>query len=86
MQFTTCGKCPARIFFAETRNGRRNPIDADPAPRGNIKITERGDAMPYAETLSPIEALAVQSTPGAVLYMSHFVTCPKADTFRRKGS
>lgn len=85
MDIRTCSKCPAEIFFGETRSGARNPIDAEPADNGNVRITERKFGPPYADALSPIEALAAQNS-GETLYVSHFVTCPEAASFRRKGA
>jgi hypothetical protein len=68
---TTCRSCGAEIIFVVMPSGKRNPLDAHPSEKGNVKI-ENGNGV-----IVP---------PGSEhgLRLSHFSTCPNAKTFRKK--
>lgn len=80
-----CDSCGAEIFFAvNTTTGSRMPIDPEPRADGNViivgnprSITDRLSLT--AEVLGPLEALA---HAGEELYVSHFVTCPDAESWK----
>jgi hypothetical protein len=65
----TCRSCGAAIIWAETVNGKKMPLDADPAERPNGLFRLEGD-----------KAISVSGEP---VYISHFVTCPNAAQHRR---
>lgn len=74
-----CRSCRAEIIWAWTVNGKRIPLDAEPAERpSGIFRLERNDDQPAAP-------LAV-SAAGEPVYISHFVTCPNASQHRRSES
>ena len=76
---SNCNSCGAPIRWAETTNGRRMPVNAEPDPDGNVVLL-------YP---SPGAALAMIVDPGqttlddAPRYLSHFATCPNADQHRK---
>lgn len=83
-----CKSCNAEIRWAVTvKDGKKIPIDADPArEKGNITLQERAGQPPLAVVLdaqgnAPIPSL--QPSPDAPRYLSHFVTCPQAESFRK---
>lgn len=67
-----CKGCNAKIEWHKTAAGKSIPLDPDPVPNGNITF----DAA----------LRVVYAKPGTKpkMYLSHFVTCPKADAFRKK--
>ena len=69
-----CKGCGEMIFFAETRNGRRVPLDPDERRDGNIIL--EGDA-PTAVYLHEGTAYI------GPRYVSHYATCPDGARFRR---
>lgn len=71
-----CGK-PMR-FVRMGASGRLNPLDADPVPEGNIRV-EDGQGLIVSK--ADREAGKYLGVP---LYKSHFATCPKGPTFRKK--
>lgn len=89
---TRCRACRAPILWAETRAGKRMPLDPRPTDQGNILLVDTAlDADLYdckigqAVVLSEPAALAERSTrPDVSLYTSHFATCPSADRFRQR--
>lgn len=71
-----CRSCGASIFWCKTAAGKSMPVDAEPAPEGNIAVGADGSAT----VLGPLERLA---EPGRLLYVSHFATCPQAASHRK---
>lgn len=65
-----CKGCGKTIEWHKTVAGKNIPIDPDPDPKGNIYFRN---------------ARAVYGAPGSQpkMYVAHFVTCPKADQFRK---
>lgn len=69
MNLTVCRSCGAKIFFARTATGRM-PLDA----KGK-----------KAMTISPVgDGQTEHRIVWVDVFESHFVTCPKADTHRKK--
>ena len=68
-----CRSCEAEIIWALTVNGRRIPLDAEPAerPTGLFKLIP-----------GELEPLAV-SAAADLVYISHFATCPNDDEHRK---
>lgn len=69
-----CKGCGANIEWHKTSTGRNIPIDPEPHSRGNLALDARLRMvyMPHG------------SKPR--MWRSHFVTCPKAETFRKQAS
>jgi len=73
-----CRKCPARIRFCKTADGKWMPIDAEPNPDGNLVLDG------HDEDGNPLVRVADLFTAAdAVRYMPHWSTCPVAGEFRR---
>lgn len=73
MKITTCGSCPAKIIWTVTAKGKRMPVDAEPVLNGNIDVLP-GDP-PTSNYLTPFADMKA--------YVSHFVTCPSAQKYRK---
>jgi hypothetical protein len=78
-QTSPCATCQAAVIWAETEAGKRMPVDPEPAAKGNVRLHERPDDVPLAVVLKPADLFGKTG-----LHLSHFVTCPDADTFRRR--
>jgi hypothetical protein len=61
------------------KTGRKNPLDAEPTEKGNVKILD-GDV---AEVVTGDE-LAKMHEEGELLMISHFATCPNRVQHRKK--
>ena len=74
-----CKGCGAEITFIKTKRGKSMPVDEKPVPyyKGDKDkiVTEDGDVISC--DFNGTEFLGFG-------YVSHFVTCPKADKFRRR--
>lgn len=78
MQIDKCKSCGAAIVWAlSSTTGKRMPVDAEPTKQGNVILS--GD--------SPDLSARVQGGPldDGSGHLSHFVTCPQRDQWRRKG-
>jgi hypothetical protein len=74
-----CRSCGAPILWARTEKGKKEPIDLEPNPKGNIILREREGS----------EARAIHGVPDEVWpdeprHTSHFATCPNAAEWRRR--
>lgn len=77
MTLARCRDCNADIRWVETVNGRKMPLDAYPALRGNVILDGHGLAVVMG-------ALDLSNLPADVdRYRSHFATCPKASERRK---
>lgn len=81
-------KCDARVIWCDVSGGNKQMlVDADPVPYrtgqpfGNIKLVDVAAVKPLAVVLKPQQLFGRQGT----LHNSHFVTCPDAERFRKKG-
>lgn len=80
-----CRSCRARIRWVHIAGSITNktmPLDAEPHPHGNIVIRTEGPNAGRAEVLGKATSVEA-SRSGAVLYQSHFATCPNADDHRK---
>ena len=69
MKTTKCKACQKEIVFLGTRSGKTMPVDVDSLPPVDKRsITEN----------IPVEFDAKRG------HISHFATCPEANSFRRK--
>ena len=76
-----CGSCRAPIIWAVTTRGKDMPVNADPAPSGgNIALDLRPGMDPLARVLTVTQQFGRTS-----LYLSHFVDCPQAPRWRKRG-
>lgn len=75
-----CRRCRAPIRFALNRkSGQTLVFNAEPDPdRGNTVLFADGTCEVKAN-----DAAQIARSFGDELYLSHFATCPKAETFRR---
>jgi len=81
VKVTHCRSCGDRIIWAVTTKGKRIPLDADPVADGNIVI--------IGMTLHRDPLVSVGLTHGDVpagekSYVTHFVTCKDADSWRKR--
>jgi hypothetical protein len=74
-----CKSCGADIRWVRTTLGKWMPLDAEPVLEGNIVLTLDGALTLSARQLALARALE------QLLYRSHFVTCPNAETHRSRG-
>jgi hypothetical protein len=79
---TVCKRCKQPILWALTANGRPMPLDAEPDPKGNVKLSEQRGTTPRAAVLGGT-ARDEAAERGEQLYMPHHATCAFAKEFRR---
>lgn len=70
---SSCRSCGAPLLWAETKGGKRIPLDVEPSIKGNLELS--GSSVRY---VTP----DVNASP--LRYLSHFVTCPGAASHRSK--
>lgn len=74
-----CRSCNRPVYWAKTRGGKSMPVDAAPAPDGNIFLS-------VSKATGALSAIAIgpgtARPPGRNRYTSHFATCPNADEHR----
>lgn len=68
-----CGACRQPILWALTSNGKSQPLDPKPDPKGNVAVWWDTNGIPIAHTIT-IEHSAREFEQ---VYMPHFATCPK---------
>jgi len=82
-------KCDAEVIWCDVSGGKKQMLVnvgqvayVPGSDFGNIRLVEVGGSLrPLAVVLKPRELFGRQGT----LHHSHFVTCPDAARFRRKG-
>ena len=67
-KLSTCKACKASIYWLQTRNAKRMPVDSEPNPEGKLGISPQG---------------IVGGGFAGPKYTSHFATCPEADEQRK---
>lgn len=90
MMPSACRGCGAPIRWAVTEGGNRIPLDAEPDEAGNCIIIAK--SVPGSSALTPVvrvlggsqEAIFGGPDPDEPRYRAHFVTCPDADSFRKR--
>lgn len=74
-----CRTCEQEIVWALTERGKPIPIDPNPRADGNITLHSLAGAdQQIAHVLGADEAASGPT------YVSHFATCPDAETHRRR--
>ena len=68
-------RCHARICWTVTEDGKRQPVDVDPNPSGNL-VVEKVARYSYR---SHVETLL---DPAGDRYVPHHATCPDVELFR----
>lgn len=75
-----CRSCGAHVIWCVNANtGKRAPIDKEPVVGGNIIIRRNGT---YEVVRKAIRESLSADHP---LYTNHFMTCPQAKTWHKKG-
>lgn len=75
-RITVCSSCGAPIRWGRTARENAIPLEAEPAPDGNLVI-ERGLVVCYQPLLH---------SQGFARYRAHFASCPHAARWRRRKS
>jgi hypothetical protein len=71
-------------MWALTPTGRRIPLDVEATAEGNVTVDEEGVAWVLnGPQLDEAQRIGPEVVP---LFLTHFVTCPDADSWRRKGT
>lgn len=76
-----CSSCDAPVIWALTTNGKKIPIDFEPALDGNIVLRRRTDGALIA--LVPGPATVGLEDFHDERRKSHFATCPNAKRHRK---
>jgi hypothetical protein len=82
MPNTRCRSCQAPVRWAITAsNGKRMPLDPAPVTDGNVWIDHIEAGTPVVNV-----GLSHDDVPRNIplTYVSHFVTCPDRDSWRKK--
>lgn len=83
-----CRSCRAPMLWVSMASGKRNPLDRDPHPQGNVMLVEHtndaGERWRLGVVLHNPDLLDELRALGVPLYVSHFSTCPDADEHRRE--
>ncbi len=74
----TCKSCGASIVWAKAVSGKNVPLDAEPRDDGTIAIDAKGRAMVL------VKDMMLDPNWPRERYVSHFATCPNAETWRRR--
>jgi hypothetical protein len=83
-----CARCAAPMFWARAaESGKAIPIDYEPEPKGNLVVAAVGaDLNRLGTTAYWVGPYSEEEDDGFdIRFVSHFVTCPMADEFRKKG-
>lgn len=76
-----CDSCGAKVIWSVTVRARNMPVDADPIKGGNVQLEHRGAGVtPLARVLTPAQQFGRTN-----LHRSHFVSCPQAASWRKRG-
>jgi hypothetical protein len=77
-----CRSCQAPIRWVRTLPKlNRTPLDPNPDPEGNMWVDHWEGDTPVMGVALNREAVP-RNVP--VTYVTHFVTCPEADTWRKR--
>lgn len=91
-----CKSCGAPLWFGRTLKGKRMPIDPTPVEGGNVIVDQDMRlldkmAAAFVGDTPPPEGVPVRvlrkdeaADPDTPTYVSHFATCPAAQSHRRK--
>lgn len=74
-----CRDCGAEMLWAKWKDsGKGIPLDAEPTAKGDLVLHDDGTV----EKLKGLELDAARER-GDELFLTHFATCPNADSFRK---
>ncbi len=78
-----CKSCGEKMLWVKmAATGRSNPLDVKPVENGNIQLNLNGQGVILSK-----EVIAKMREKGtALLYLSHFATCPGAASHRKSAS
>jgi hypothetical protein len=77
-----CRSCTAPVMWlTNEKTGKRAPIDAEPAPDGNIVVF---DALSYQVIGGTERQDAIDE--GFPLHLNHYVTCPQAAAWKARAA
>lgn len=79
---STCSSCGRPILWVSTPRGKAAPLDAEPNDSGNIVLEKPAD--PREPILGRWLKVSEPRPEGQPRYLSHFATCPDAQSHRRK--
>jgi hypothetical protein len=83
-----CRSCRAPMRWVSMTSGKRNPLDVEPHPNGNVLLVEHtndaGEVWRLGVVLHNPDLLDELRELNVPLYLSHFTTCPDADEHRRE--
>ena len=80
-EIRACSSCGAAVIWTTTHNGKRMPVDAEPVEDGNVRLRQEGDRV-VAEYPGK-EHPGLFDDVDRARYVSHFATCPQAQSWRR---
>lgn len=82
--FARCRSCGAKVIWTITVTGKRMPVDAEPCATGNLYVFAPDDPQGALESVpvSSADPRAVKARDRS-RFVSHFATCPAADSHRR---
>lgn len=78
----TCRSCGAPILWTATPAGNSIPLDAEPRADGNVRLGWVGGVEVAIVLNDPAERAAGQIA--GPMFVSHFATCPDADSWRKR--
>lgn len=90
---TACRSCGQPVWWAVAESsGGLMPLDPDPTDGGNVAVVGHDDQQgrPVVRVLSralaehPVLFTDPDLEPDVSLYLSHHVTCPNGDEWRRR--
>lgn len=70
---STCRLCRRPLILALTARGRRQPLDAQPNPDGNVLAYQDDRQIWHARSM---RVDGIPQRPWEDIYMPHFATCP----------
>jgi len=85
MRGCTCRGCGAEIIFIRTSEGKSIPCDPEPLKYWQCADGRERIVTPDGEVVAA-ELTGMPGGESGIGYITHFATCPKADSFRRKGN
>ena len=74
-----CRACGARILWIRTAKGKAMPCDPD-----RVRFRPAGGPETFVMPDGKVQRGKRGASGGAVGYVSHFATCPRADRFRHR--
>lgn len=77
---TPCRACGKPLLFIRTAKGKTAPVDAEP-----VRFREGAGSEKYILLTGEIVTGLRDPDGTEEGYVSHFATCPGADTYRKRG-